>query len=80
MRPEYLTEVGADDEGIEGTVEIVENLGTASLVTLATSGPSVQVTIPEGREPEPGATMRVAPLPGRMLLYRAGDGELIEAS
>jgi multiple sugar transport system ATP-binding protein len=74
IRPEYLTEA---EDGIEGRVEIVENLGTASLVTLATSGPSVQVTVAEGREPPPGATMRVAPLPGRMLVYRADDGELI---
>jgi multiple sugar transport system ATP-binding protein len=77
IRPEYLHET---DDGMEGRVEIVENLGTTALVTLATSGPSVQVTVPEGREPEPGATMRVAPLPGRMLVYRADDGELIDAS
>jgi multiple sugar transport system ATP-binding protein len=77
IRPEYLHET---DDGIEGRVEIVENLGTTALVTLATSGPSVQVTVPEGREPEPGATMCVAPLPGRMLVYRAHDGELIDAS
>ncbi len=80
IRPEYLAETSEPaDDGIEGTVEIVENLGTTSLVTLATSGPNVQVTVAEGREPEPGATMRVAPLPGRMLVYRADDGELIEA-
>ncbi|MCW2946377.1 MAG: transporter [Actinoallomurus sp.] len=77
IRPEYL---GEADDGIEGHVEIVENLGTTALVTLATSGPSVQVTVPEGREPEPGATIRVAPLPGRMLVYRADDGELIDAT
>ncbi len=75
IRPEYLDETA--EGGIEGQVEIVENLGTASLVTLATSGPEVQATVPEGREPEPGTTLRVAPRPGRMLVYRAGDGELI---
>ena len=74
IRPEYLEE-GA---GIEGQVSIVENLGTSSLVTLATSGPSVQVTVPEGREPELGSTMRVAPRPGRVLVYRADNGELID--
>jgi multiple sugar transport system ATP-binding protein len=76
IRPEYLTESA---DGIEGTVEIVENLGTTSLVSLTTAGPRVQVTVPEGREPDTGATMRVTPEPGRMLVYRADDGELIAA-
>ncbi|GLY90957.1 ABC transporter ATP-binding protein [Actinoallomurus iriomotensis] len=76
IRPEYLTE---SEDGIKGTVEIVENLGTTSLVTLTTTGPSVQLTVPEGREPEPGATLHVTPAPGRLLVYRADDGELIDA-
>ncbi|MEV5749971.1 ABC transporter ATP-binding protein [Actinoallomurus sp. NPDC052308] len=75
FRPEYVQEAA---DGIEGRVEIVENLGTTSLVTLATSGPNVQLTVPEDREPAVGATMRVAPRPGRTLLYRADDGDLIE--
>jgi multiple sugar transport system ATP-binding protein len=76
VRPEYLVEA---EKGIEGQVDIVENLGTTSLVTLTTTGPPVQVTVPEGREPEPGTTMHVTPQPGRMLVYRADDGELIDA-
>ncbi|HEX6472991.1 MAG TPA: ABC transporter ATP-binding protein [Streptosporangiaceae bacterium] len=79
IRPEYFVEDGGGDRaGIEGRVSIVENLGTSSLVTLATAGPTVQVTMPEGREPVPGATLRVAPRPDRMLIYRAGDGELVD--
>jgi multiple sugar transport system ATP-binding protein len=76
IRPEYLEE----GSGIEGEVSIVENLGTSALVTLTTSGPSVQVTVPEGREPEIGSTMTVAPRPGRLLVYRADSGELVDAS
>jgi multiple sugar transport system ATP-binding protein len=76
IRPEYLTEA---DGGIKGKVDIVENLGTTSLVTLTTDGPPIQITVPEGREPAPGATLRVAPRPGRMLVYRADDGDLIDA-
>jgi multiple sugar transport system ATP-binding protein len=67
IRPEYL-------------VETVEPLGTTSLVTLTTEGPRVQLTVPEGREPESGAALRVAPEPGRTLVYRADDGELVDAS
>jgi multiple sugar transport system ATP-binding protein len=79
IRPEYLEETGEEgaNGGIEGRVSIVENLGTSALVTLPTSGPNVQVTVAEGREPEPGSTMRVTPRDGRTLVYRAGDGELI---
>jgi multiple sugar transport system ATP-binding protein len=77
IRPEYLQEA---ENGIEGRVEIVENLGTTSLVTLATAGPNVQLTVPEDREPTIGSTMRVAPQPGRTLLYRTDDGDLIEES
>jgi multiple sugar transport system ATP-binding protein len=78
IRPEYLEEANGDGAGgIAGRVSIVENLGTAALVTLTTSGPNVQVTVAEGREPEPGSTMRVTPRAGRTLVYRAGDGELI---
>ncbi|HEU5156711.1 MAG TPA: ABC transporter ATP-binding protein [Streptosporangiaceae bacterium] len=79
IRPEYLAEANGDQQGIEGRVSIVENLGTSSLVTLATAGPNVQVTVLEGREPEPGATLRVIPRPGRMLIYRAAGGELVDA-
>jgi multiple sugar transport system ATP-binding protein len=84
IRPEYLAATAGDRQhsdqpAIEGHVSIVENLGTSSLVTLTTAGPNIQVTVPEGREPEPGSAMRVAPRPGRMLIYRAEDGELVDA-
>ena len=35
---------------------------------------------PEDREPAIGSTMRVAPQPGRTLLYNPDDGDLIETS
>ncbi|GAB3989513.1 ABC transporter ATP-binding protein [Actinoallomurus acanthiterrae] len=75
IRPEYLREA---EDGIEGRVEIVESLGTTSLVTLATAGPNVQLTVPEDREPAIGSTLCVAPRPGRTLLYNPDDGDLIE--
>ena len=79
IRPEYLAAADHDQDGIEGWVSIVENLGTSSLVTLTTAGPNVQVTVAEGHEPALGAAMRVRPQPGRMLVYRAEGGELIDA-
>ncbi|MEU2615796.1 ABC transporter ATP-binding protein [Micromonospora sp. NPDC007271] len=81
VRPEYL-DYSPDPvpDGLTGQVVVVENLGSFSLVSLdvpagdgATT--SVQVVVPEGREPAPGDTGWVVPRPGRSLVYR--DGELV---
>ncbi|SCL29361.1 carbohydrate ABC transporter ATP-binding protein, CUT1 family [Micromonospora rhizosphaerae] len=82
VRPEYLdyfAEPGPD--ALSGQVVVVENLGSFSLVSLDVPAEddaaptSVQVVVPEGREPEPGDTGWLVPRPGRSLLYR--DGELV---
>jgi len=75
IRPEYL-HAATGEEGITGTVSIVENLGVTSLVTLECPGEvMVGVTVPEQEEPAVGATVTAAPDPGRLLLY---DGETEE--
>ena len=84
VRPEYLDYSPDPAPGaLTGQVVVVENLGSFSLVSLdvpaeepdAAETTSVQVVVPEGREPEPGDTGWVAPRPGRSLIYR--DGELV---
>ncbi|RQW97384.1 ABC transporter ATP-binding protein [Micromonospora globispora] len=84
VRPEYLDYSPEPASGaLTGQVVVVENLGSFSLVSLdvpaeepdAGATTSVQVVVPEGREPEPGDTGWVTPRPGRSLIYR--DGELI---
>ncbi|RKF25443.1 ABC transporter ATP-binding protein [Micromonospora globbae] len=86
VRPEYLDHTAEPASGgLRGRVVVVENLGSFSLVSLDlqpadapagdTPGTSVQVVVPEGREPAPGDTGWVVPRPGRSLLYR--DGELV---
>jgi multiple sugar transport system ATP-binding protein len=84
VRPEYSDFSGEPVDGaLAGTVAVVENLGSFSLVSLdlpAAAGgtaASVQVVVPEGREPSPGESGWVTPRPGRSLLYR--DGELVTA-
>ncbi len=89
IRPEYLdlsvSHSDADapqehgDGALRGVVAIVENLGTASLVTLEAEGFSVAATVPEGEEPAVGTEAWVRPRPGRLLLYGEG-GELLGAS
>jgi multiple sugar transport system ATP-binding protein len=88
IRPEYLdvsvaAPAGADAEGagaagLHGVVAIVENLGTASLVTLEADGFTLAATVPEGEEPPIGATAWVTPRPGRLLVY-GPDGMLLDA-
>jgi multiple sugar transport system ATP-binding protein len=78
IRPEYLTLSPAPvPSSLRGTVAIVENLGTSSLVSLEVGRLTVAATVPEGTEPDVGSDGWLAPQPGRALLYRAGDGELI---
>jgi multiple sugar transport system ATP-binding protein len=77
-RPEYMTfsptEVAT---GLGGSVVIVENMGVGSLVSLDVGEHTVQVTVPEGEEPEPGSRGWAVAAPQRVLLYRADDGELV---
>jgi multiple sugar transport system ATP-binding protein len=79
FRPEYARLAAATDGagGIAGTVTIVEDLGTSSLVSVQDDDLTVQVVVPEGEEPEPGANVVVVPLTDRALLYRAEDGDLV---
>ncbi|WP_200210350.1 ABC transporter ATP-binding protein [Micromonospora coerulea] len=81
VRPEYLDYSPEPvPEALTGQVAVVENLGSFSLVSLDVpaeddTATSVQVVVPEGREPDPGDTGWVVPRPGRSLVYR--DGELV---
>jgi multiple sugar transport system ATP-binding protein len=73
IRPEYLSLALGEDEGIPGTVSIVENLGITSLVTLECADDTlVGLTVLEQDEPPIGARVTAIPHPGRLLLY---DGE-----
>ncbi|WP_433559950.1 ABC transporter ATP-binding protein [Pseudonocardia xinjiangensis] len=82
-RPEYMTlHREAEPTGIEGVVAIVENMGVGSLVSLEVPGGAdgariVQVTVPEGQEPEIGSRGWAVAAPERVLLYRHDDGELV---
>ncbi|GGP76472.1 ABC transporter ATP-binding protein [Saccharothrix coeruleofusca] len=77
VRPEYLR---VDEHGITGRVSIVENLGVTSLVTLECAGGAlVSLTVPEQDEPALGRSMAVTAAPGRLLLYAAEDGRLLDS-
>ena len=78
VRPEYVSlSTSPVDGALTGTVSIVEHLGTASLVTVEAGGELVGATVPEEAEPAAGASVWLTPQPGRLLVYRATDGELV---
>jgi len=61
---------------LHGTVVIVKNLGTFSLVSVDVGELMVAATVPEG-EPDIGTDGWLTPRLSRALLYRSGDGTLV---
>jgi len=77
-RPEYCAlSADAAPGAVQGTVSIVENLGTTALVTVDAGGRLLQATVPDGEEPPVGSPVWLAPLPDRALLYDEDTGELL---
>ena len=52
----------------------------AGVASRSATRPRRRPSVPEGAEPAVGAAVWLTPQPGRALLYRAGDGELIRAA
>jgi multiple sugar transport system ATP-binding protein len=75
VRPEYLSwSLKPVDGAFTGEVVVVENLGSAHLVTLDLSGGALlQAVVPEGSEPAAGDRGWAAPRLDRVLLYREGE-------
>ncbi|WP_433355155.1 ABC transporter ATP-binding protein [Microtetraspora malaysiensis] len=71
VRPEYMDlSLTPRVAAFAGKVAVVENLGTAYLVTLESGEHLIQTVVPEGAEPSPGTAAWAVPRPGRALLYR----------
>ncbi|WP_016909382.1 ABC transporter ATP-binding protein [Streptomyces xiaopingdaonensis] len=78
IRPEYLRWSASPlPDALAGTVSVVENLGSAQLVTMECGGRTVQVVVSEDHDPAPGEPGWAAPRSDRALLYR--DGVLVGA-
>jgi multiple sugar transport system ATP-binding protein len=78
VRPEFATLArGERTDGIAGEVSILENLGTAYLVSVHAGDLLVQATVEDGAEPEVGEPVWVSPGIERAMVYRAADGELV---
>jgi multiple sugar transport system ATP-binding protein len=79
VRPEYLRLSTTDPGGpaLRGTVSVAENLGTSALVSVAVGDELIGAVVPEEAEPPADTPVWLVPEPGRMLVYRASDGELV---
>jgi multiple sugar transport system ATP-binding protein len=78
VRPEFATLSREErPDAIGGDVSILENLGTAYLVSVHAGELLVQATIEDGAEPAVGEHVWVAPGIERAMVYRPGDGELV---
>ncbi|GGO80938.1 ABC transporter ATP-binding protein [Nonomuraea cavernae] len=74
VRPEYMDLSPTErPDAFPGTVSVLENLGTSTLVTLEEGGTFVQAVVDEGDEPRLGD--HAWAVPRRALVYR--DGELL---
>ncbi|MGP3957741.1 ABC transporter ATP-binding protein [Nonomuraea sp. 3N208] len=69
VRPEY-TDLSATPrpDAFPGTISVLENLGTHTLVTLETPDALIQAAVPEGDEPPTGT--QAWAVPRRSLIYR----------
>ncbi|WP_049570370.1 TOBE domain-containing protein [Nonomuraea sp. SBT364] len=70
VRPEYLELTPERPDAFPGSVSVLENLGTHTLVTLETAGPLIQAVVAEGEEPALGAPAWARPR--RSLVYLDG--------
>ncbi|MGP4113541.1 ABC transporter ATP-binding protein [Streptomyces sp. 4N509B] len=78
VRPEYLGHSATAVPGsLAGEIRVVENLGSAQLVTLDGPAGSVQLVVDEDTEATPGSGAHAVPRTDRVLVYR--DGELVTA-
>ncbi|MFG2000416.1 ABC transporter ATP-binding protein [Spirillospora sp. NPDC048911] len=74
VRPDYLDYSATPVDGaFGGRVEVVENLGSSSLVTLDVEGVTIHALVGEGDEPGPDEQGWAVPRAGRALLYSDGD-------
>ncbi|MGW1886659.1 ABC transporter ATP-binding protein [Streptomyces sp. NPDC001970] len=74
VRPEYLAYSSEPAEGaLSGEVTVVENLGSAQLVTLSGEGGYMQVVVDEDAALATGDRGWALPRADRVLLYRNGD-------
>jgi multiple sugar transport system ATP-binding protein len=77
VRPEFVSLTAPDPEGLTGTVQVLENMGTHALVSVEAGSTIVRALAPEGQEPEPGEQVGLEPAASRLLVFDAESGDLL---
>jgi sn-glycerol 3-phosphate transport system ATP-binding protein len=74
IRPEHLAPVAAAQAQVSGTVEMVEQLGADTLVHVGHGAELIIARLPNGGNPEVGATVHLAADPARVFLFDSATG------
>jgi multiple sugar transport system ATP-binding protein len=78
IRPEYVSVVSSNADGVaSGSVKVTENMGTHYLVSIDCCGTLVRGTVPDGQQPDNGATLHFLPDLNKVLIYDKVSGNLI---
>jgi ABC-type sugar transport system ATPase subunit len=77
VRPEHLALGGAAGSAIQGSVEMIEQLGADTLVHVAADKAQVVARLPHGIAPQVGSNVLLAADPSRVYVFDAATGARI---
>jgi sn-glycerol 3-phosphate transport system ATP-binding protein len=77
VRPEHLALGGAAGNAIQGSVEMIEQLGADTLVHVAAAKAQVVARLPHGMAPAVGSNVMLAADPSRVYIFDAATGARI---
>ncbi|ORE97825.1 sn-glycerol-3-phosphate ABC transporter ATP-binding protein UgpC [Aurantimonas sp. 22II-16-19i] len=77
VRPEHLAVVPAAEAALMANVELVEPLGSDTLVHFKVAGANAIARVEPDRRPRPGDVMPLAPVPGKAHLFETASGAII---
>ena len=77
VRPEHLAVVPQSDAAILAKVDLVEPLGSDTLIHFKVAGTAAIARVEPDRRPKPGDVIPLAPAPGKTHLFEASSGAVI---
>ncbi|MBP0618016.1 ABC transporter ATP-binding protein [Jiella mangrovi] len=77
VRPEHLAVVPKDEASLMANVELVEPLGSDTLIHFTVAGTKAIARVEPDRRPRPGDVVPLAPVPGKAHLFETASGAII---
>ncbi|MCQ0986097.1 ABC transporter ATP-binding protein [Jiella marina] len=77
VRPEHLAVVPEDEAAFLANIDLVEPLGSDTLVHFKLAGNDAIARVEPDRRPRPGEVMPLAPVPGKAHLFDPASGAII---